>query len=171
MELDIQLKTNTCNVFFSIEPPTKLWGYSIQKSQDWNHEYVLVERTVREYSVLFFHVTVISSYITDKKWTDEYVSGLERIANGLQQNEERILNFLDTNKSITSNPLARLEVVTKGKCSPQRDEELVQPVNIIEDFLQKETATTPTPTNVPIKKPTTKTLKKRTKKTTKASVT
>jgi hypothetical protein len=137
MELDIHLKTGDCSVLFSFEKPSKLWSYSFQRTQDWNVEYMLVERIVREFSFLHLNVTVITSYITDKKWTDEYVTSLDKIGAGLQKNEERILKLIDKTESVINDPSKRLKIVSGGRVFTEKDAEQPQPVTIIEEHLHK----------------------------------
>jgi hypothetical protein len=155
MELDIQFKTKSTSIFFSLEKPTSIWKYTVHRAHDWNFDYVLVERVEREISFLFFNITVVTSYTTDKKWTDQYVTGLEKLANGLAKNEERILNYVDQNENILSDPSKRLKIISRGKVFTDKEQVTeVPPVAIISDFLQKEQATkiTPTPTTSSLSK-------------------
>lgn len=140
MELDIHLKTGDCSVLFSFERPRKLWSYSVQRTQDWNIEYVLVERIIRDFSFLFFNISVITSYTTSKKWTDEYVTSLNKINNGLQQNEERILSYIDKTESVINDPSKRLKIISGGKIFVDKAEDTVAPpVSLIKEHLAKNT--------------------------------
>lgn len=140
MELDIHLKTGDCSVLFSIEKMEKLWSYSVQRTQEWNVEYMLVERIIRDFSFLFFNVTIVTSYITSKKWTDDYVSGLNKINNGLQKNEERVLNLIDKTESVINDPSKRLKFLTGGKVfADKTGEAVIEPVVLIKEHLAKDT--------------------------------
>jgi len=139
MELDIHLKTGDCSVLFFLEKPKKLWSYSVQKTQDWNLEYVLVEKIIREFSFLYFNFTIITSYNTSKKWTDKYVTGLNEINNGLQQNENRILNYIDKTDDVINDPSKRLRIISKGKVFIEKTgDTVVPPVTLIKEHLAKD---------------------------------
>jgi hypothetical protein len=140
MELDIHLKTGDCSVLFSFEKPKKLWSYSVQRTQDWNLDYVLIEKVIRDFSFLYFNVSVITSYTTSKKWTDEYVTSLDKINNGLQQNEDRILSHIDKTDSVINDPSKRLKIISGGKMFVEKaGETVVPPVTLIKEHLAKDT--------------------------------
>lgn len=138
MELDVQLKFSNHTILFSIEKLTNLWSYNIQKTQDWDHEYFLVERNIKEVSFLIFCLTFITTNTTDIKWTDGYVMGLNKLNNTLENNEKQILQFIDNTENKTTDPQMRSSVVTSNRLNIERCEDRFPPVKIIQEFLQKE---------------------------------
>ena len=138
MELDVQLKFGKHTLLFSVEKLSEFWSFVAQKNQDWNHEYFLVERDIKEVTFLIFSFTLITTNTTDIKWTDGYVMGLDKLNNTLENNDKQFLNIIEGTENITTDPQKRLNIVTRGRLNIEKSEDCFPPVKIIQEFLQKE---------------------------------
>lgn len=134
MEIDVQFKSTGSSLLVNTGQAQGIWSFTKYVTADWNHEYFMVERTIFELTIFSLHITYITSKITDKKWTDSYVSSLDSFVNCLEKNDKQVLDHIKS--SIDTDQPVKLKLVSNKKDIASSSGQAA--VTVIEDFLHKQ---------------------------------